>query len=99
MSVTGNHMYRTVNKVHIGCNHTFKGHKIKVKCSKGQSGVNHQLSEKNVIQCKNRFAPLSVEEIDCDMNSSKGKNVICTDKSGDHISKNEADSSICPDTL
>ena len=41
-SVTGNHMYRTINKVHTGCNHTFKGHKIKVKCSKGQSEVNHQ---------------------------------------------------------
>ena len=79
-SVTGTHMHRTVNKVYTGCNYKYEGHKIKAKCSKGQSEVIHQQSEKNDIQCKNRFAPLSVEEVICDMDSARAKYVICTSK-------------------
>ena len=98
-SVTGTHMHRTVNKVFTGCNYKYGGHKIKAKCSKGQLEVNHQQSEKYDIQCKNRFAPLSVEEVVCDMDSARGKHVICTSKSGDQISKNKANSSIYPEKL
>ena len=45
-SVTGTHMHRTVNKAYTGCNYKLEGHKIKTKCLKGQSQVNHQQSKK-----------------------------------------------------
>ena len=49
-SVTGTHMHRTVNKVYTGCNYKFEGHKIKAKCSKGQS--DNQQSEKMIFSVK-----------------------------------------------
>ena len=47
-SVTGTHMHRTINKAYTGCNYNFEGHNINAKCSKGQSQVNHQQSEKKL---------------------------------------------------
>ena len=47
--VTGTHMHRTVNKGYTGCNYNLEGHKIKAKCLKGQSQVNHQQSKKTMI--------------------------------------------------
>ena len=96
-SVTGTHMRRNINKVLTSCNYRHGGHNIEVKHSKAQSEVNHRQSEKNYIQCKNRFAPLSVEEVLCDMDTVSGKYVMCTSKSRDQISENKVNSNTCPE--
>ena len=91
-SVIGSRLHRPINKAPKDNDSNQRGYKVKVRCTKGQSKVNHQETVKNEIQCTNRFAPLSVDDV-CDMNSAMGENVVCTSRFDGRAHESKANSS------
>ena len=93
-SVMGSRLHRPGGKTPYACSSNQRGQKVKVRGTKGQSKVNHHDAVKNEIQCTNRFAPLSVGDIVCDMNSAMQKDVVCTSKPEGRAHEEKANSSI-----